>query len=304
MQFSEELLTLKDQVRFDKSFKVGKYDKIVIAGMGGSGIAGRIFSEIYDEKPVFLVDDYDIPSFVDDKTEFIAISYSGNTEETISASEEAAKKHANVHAITSGGSLSKMGFDTIIIPSGLQPRSSIGYLLMPLVNTFIKPKIGDVDEAYRLLSETDKDNEEEKSIASEIYNGEHIPVIYGSRPFRAIAYRWKTQFNENAKVLAYSNYFSELNHNDTMPLKDTYRKDEFYFLVFRSDDSRFSKRITVTEKITGNSFRMVDVRGSSLLAKLFYLIHFGDYLTYHLAELRGVDPQDVSLIEKLKKEIA
>ncbi len=304
MEFSEELKTLKDQVRFDGSFKTGTFSNIVIAGMGGSGIAGRIFSEMYSAKPVFVCDDYHIPEFVDENTEFIAVSYSGNTEETISAAEEAIKKGAKVHAITSGGHLSDLGIDTIRIPGGLQPRSAVGYLTMPIINTFIRPKHEDIEEAADLLSDLDKNNTVQENIATEIFAGRRIPVIYGSSPYRSVAYRWKTQFNENAKVLAYSNYFSELNHNDTMPLRDTYRKDEFYFMAFDSPDERIRKRMEVTQKITGTSFKKIEVKGSSLIARIFYLIHFGDYVTYHLARIRGVDPQDVSAIEDLKKKIS
>ncbi len=141
MNFDEELKTLKDQIKFGGRFEVKDHENIVIAGMGGSGISGKILSEFYSKKPLFVVDDYNIPDFVDEKTEFFAVSYSGNTEETLHAANQAKKKGAHVHAITSGGSLSKMNYDTILIPSGLQPRSALGYLLMPLVNrTLIKTR--------------------------------------------------------------------------------------------------------------------------------------------------------------------
>ncbi len=304
MRFDEELKTLKDQIKFNKAFKVEQHKNIVIAGMGGSGISGKIFSELYTKEPVFVVDDYKIPDFVDDKTEFFAVSYSGNTEETLIAAEEAKKRGSHVHAITSGGELSKSGYDTIIIPSGLQPRSAIGYLLMPLINTFIPQSEGDRDEAYHLLEEMDMNNGEMKNLAMKIYEKNLIPVIYGSSPFRNIAYRWKTQFNENSKIIAYSNYFSELNHNDTMPLKDTYRKDEFIFMVFSSNDSRIRKRIEITGKITGTEFRMIEPMGNSNFVRMLYLVHYGDYVTYHLANMRNIDPQDVSLIEELKRKLS
>ncbi len=304
MRFDEELKTLKDQIKFNKAFKVEQHKNIVVAGMGGSGISGKIFSELYTKEPVFVVDDYKIPDFVDDKTEFFAVSYSGNTEETLIAAEEAKKRGSHVHAITSGGALSKSGYDTIIIPGGLQPRSAIGYLLMPLINTFIPQSKGDRDEAYHVLDEMDMNNGEMKNLAMKIYEKNLIPVIYGSSPFRNIAYRWKTQFNENSKIIAYSNYFSELNHNDTMPLKDTYRKDEFIFMVFSSSDSRISRRIEITGKITGTEFRMIDPIGNSNFVRMLYLVHYGDYVTYHLANMRNVEPQDVSLIEELKRKLS
>ncbi len=150
----------------------------------------------------------------------------------------------------------------------------------------------------------DKNNDEMKNLAMKIYEKNLIPVIYGSSPFRNIAYRWKTQFNENAKIIAYSNYFSELNHNDTMPLKDTYRKDNFIFIAFSSKDEKIRKRIEITGKISNINFEMINPDGNDDFTRMFYLVHYGDYVTYHLARMRNVDPQDVSLIEELKKRLS
>ena len=305
MEFAEELKTLKEQIKFSEKFQLEfDFDNIVIAGMGGSGIAGKIFQEIYSRKPVITVDDYNIPDFVDERTLFIAISYSGNTEETISAARRALEKGATLFSITTGGMLAYMEAQKIVVPPGLQPRSSIGYMLMPLINTFLPQDSATIKRTHNLLSEMDKDSSVMKEYAAKMWEGKQIPVIYGYSPFKSIAYRWKTQFNENAKVLAYSNYFPELNHNDTMALKDTYRKDEFAFLTFGNPNSeRISRRIDATEEITGNSFLKIGAKGDSYFEKLFYLIHFGDYLSYHLSKFRGVDAADVSSIEDLKKKL-
>ena len=256
MEFIEELRFLKEQLFFKERLrKKSGFSNIVIAGMGGSGVAGQIFREMYSDVPVHLVDDYSIPRFVSRDTLFIGISYSGNTEETVSAVREATKKKAHVVTISSGGKLKGLGAQHIAIPNAsLQPRSATGYMLMPLLNTFGLVKKKELQSAYWLLSELDKDNDECKAHAQAIMTGEKIPCIFGSTPFSSIAYRWKTQFNENAKVLAYSNSFPELNHNDTMALAQTYSKDKFYFMVFASERERIKRRISVTAEIASAQF--------------------------------------------------
>lgn len=303
MDFLQELKTLKNQISFDAYFELpDEYDKIVISGMGGSGIAGKIFQELYSKKPLVTLDDYHVPEFVDEKTVFISMSYSGNTEEVLSATAEAQERGADVFAVTSGGELEKHVEETIKIPAGLQPRSSLGYMLMPLVNTFCKPDEGSVRRAEELVEDLDNSNGKQSEEAGRIYGNELIPVIYGATPFRAVAYRWRTQFNENAKILSLSHYFPELDHNEIVPLKSTYRKDQFVFYSLAgSGEIRNDARITATEKVTGVKMIRVEPRGESALEKIFYLIHYGDYLTYHLARLRGVDPTDVSTIESMKK---
>ena len=275
-----------------------------ITGMGGSGIAGKIFSEFYSKKPVHLVDDYNLPDFVSKSTLFIAISYSGSTEETISLVKQAVKKDAHIVTISSGGEMADHGDQHITIPrNDLQPRSATGWMLLPLLYGFDVASQSEIKDARGLVEGLDRNNAPCLSNAKAIWKGEHIPVIYGSRPFKSIAYRWKTQFNENAKVLAYSNSFPELNHNDTMALANTYKKNSFYFLVFGSQIPKIRKRIAVTAKITSSRFNTISPRGSSDVARMFYLLHYGDYLTYHLGLLRKVDPTDISLIQLLKKSV-
>lgn len=306
MEFIEELRFLKEQLFFkEKAARKDGFSNIIIAGMGGSGVAGQIFSEMYSEIPVHLVDDYSIPRFASKDTLFIGISYSGNTEETVSATREAIRKKAHVVTISSGGKLQKLGNQHIRIPNAsLQPRSATGYMLMPLLNTFGLVKKKDLQSAYWLLSELDKDNEECRVHAQSIIQGEKIPCVFGSSPFSSIAYRWKTQFNENAKVLAYSNSFPELNHNDTMALAQTYSKEKFYFMVFASERERIRKRISVTAEIANAQFNEIKAKGRTDFERMLYLLHYGDYVSYHLGKLRNVAPEDVSLIQKLKEKLA
>lgn len=305
MEFEEELGLLKEQLKFDDSFEVPNGTKnIVIAGMGGSGISGKIFHELYTKKPVHLVDDYRVPDFVSGSTLFISISYSGNTEETVSATKAAIEKGASTVTITAGGKLAEYGDQRIEIPRrDLQPRSATGYMLMPLLHGFDMVDDEEISDSYRLLSGLDRDSKDCLAHARNIYRNNSIPVIYGSHPYKSVAYRWKTQFNENAKILGYSNSFPELNHNDTMAIAQTYMKDKFYFMVFASELERIRERIEVTSRITESQFKLIHPKGKSDISRIFYLIHYGDYVTYHLGRLRKVNPTDVSLIEKLKKAL-
>ncbi len=305
MNFLDELKNLKEQIKSKDKFDVNfNFDNIVISGMGGSGIVGSIFQEYYTSQPVISIGDYGIPAFVNDKTLFIAVSYSGNTEETISNVEDAKKKGAHIWAITSGGKLATIVEDAIIIPSGIQPRSALGYMLMPFYNTFAPLSDDVINKTYEILSDMDKNHGEMKSEAFKIYENSSIPIIYGSKPFKSVAYRWKTQFNENAKTFAFYSYFPELNHNDTMPLKSAYRRNEYMFYAFESDNTRINHRISITQEVTGERFTVIQSPSNDYFTKLFYLIHYADYVTYELALVRNVDPTDVSTIEELKKKLA
>ncbi len=305
MEFLDELRLLKEQLKFTDRIEVPKgTDNIVIAGMGGSGIAGKIFSEFYTKMPIYIADDYNVPDYVSKSTLLVGMSYSGNTEETISAVKQGIEKGAHIVTVGTGGEIKKYGQQHISIPDmGIQPRSATGWMLMPLINGFGAVDGKDIKEAQSLVESLDSNNEECLKMAKEIANGDNIPVIYGSAPFKTVAYRWKMQFNENAKVLAYPASFPELNHSDTMALANTYRKDNLYFIVFGSKRDRISKRISVTARITKSRFKIVDPQGNSDFARMFYLFHYGDYVSYHLSAIRKVDPKDIALIEELKKNL-
>lgn len=304
MNFLEQLRNLRSQILYKVDLgEIPPFRNIVVAGMGGSGIAGSVFSEIYDGAPVQVISDYRLPRYAGKDTLFIGISYSGNTEEVVHASKEAIERGCAVKLVTSGGKLSQFDADLVKIPGGMQPRSAIGYLLKPFLSSFITEDESAYRGVSRLLKEVDDDNSEEKALAEEIAAAQQIPVIYGHYPYRWLAYRWKTQFNENSKILSYSAYFPELNHNETVPLKGTYRKENFRFLTFGDSPARISMRKSITSEITNTQFTEIGTKGDTSLEKLFYLIHYGDYLSYHLALARKIDPEDVSVISELKERL-
>lgn len=305
MDYLYDLKSFKQQLLFDATIDdTDKFKNIAVAGMGGSGIAAMIFHELYSKKPVALVNDYHIPDYVSSDTLFVAASFSGNTEETITATKEAKARGAWIVTIGTGGTLERYGDQHITIPQkDIQPRSATGYMLMPLINGFDMADKADIKKAYKLLDALDKDNSECLGHAKRIYQARAIPVIFGSHPFKSAAYKWKILFNENSKVIAYSNSFPELNHNDTMALAGTYQKEKLYFFAFDNADARITNRIKVTGEITKTDFNVIRPKGGSTIEKLFYLLHYGAYVSYHLAKLRKMDPTDISLIEDLKKRL-
>lgn len=303
MKFEDELKSLKEQILYDKVFDIPEnITNIAIAGIGGSGVIGKIFQELYTKVPVVTINSLYIPDHINENTLFIAVSYSGNTKETLDVLGKAEKRGVQSIAITSGGELEKISRNVIKIPSGHNPRCALGYMIAPLLKSFKLISKEEVEEAYNLLNRLDNDNAREKEIADAIAAKKLIPVIYSTPPFASVSYRWKTQFNENAKVFAYASFFPESAHNDMAALRYTYKKKNFYFMALEDATNRDMKKVVdAVEKLTKVSFHRIDAEGSSTFAKMMYLIHVGDYVSYHLATYRKKDPSDLKIVAKFKK---
>ena len=290
----------------------GKVDKIIIAGMGGSAVGGDLLRlYLHDLKiPIMTVRDYKLPNFVDENTLVFVVSYSGNTEETLSAFEDVQKKKAKIVAVTSGGKLAESAKKVIKIPKGLQPRAALGYLFFPvlgvLVNSGIaKDNSGDVNEMLDILSNTSDFKTFGESLAKQI--GNRTPLIYASEQFSAVAYRWKTQFNENSKIAAFAGNFSELNHNEIVGYQSMNR-EKFITIFLRDnfDNDRIKKRMDITKEIISQKVDVVEVytKGSSMLSRLFSALYYADFASYYLALQNKIDPTPVHVIESLKKKLA
>ncbi len=290
----------------------GKVDKIIVAGMGGSAVGGDLLKlYLHDLKiPIITVRDYKLPNFVDENTLVFVVSYSGNTEETLSAFEDATKRKAKIVAVTSGGKLAELAKKVIKIPSGLQPRAALGYIFFPvlgvLVNSGIaKENSGDVKEMLDILSNTNDFKSFGEKLAKQI--GNRTPLIYASEQFSAVAYRWKTQFNENSKVAAFTHNFSELNHNEIVGYQ-TMSREKFISIFLRDnfDNDRIKKRMDITKEIISQKVDVVEIftKGSSLLSRLFSALYYADFASYYLALQNKIDPTPVHVIESLKKKLS
>ncbi|MFH2027954.1 MAG: bifunctional phosphoglucose/phosphomannose isomerase [Nanoarchaeota archaeon] len=284
---------------------------VVVTGMGGSAIGGDLLKSYLakTDLPVFVNRDYNIPNFVNENTLVFAVSYSGNTEETLSAVQQAKEKNAKIIGITSGGRLEKEVQTKIKVPTGFQPRAAICYLFFPMLGVLynsgmIDVKNTDLNAMLKRLANFSYYREQGSKLAK-VINGK-TPIIYSSELLAPVAYRFKTQINENAKYPAFTGVFSEMNHNEINAFESMDR-NKFVVLLLRDqqDHPRIKKRMDVCRDIISNRVNVEDVvvEGDSLLERMFSTIHLGDIASYELALLNRVDPSPVDVIEGLKKRL-
>ncbi len=306
-----------------------KANKVLILGMGGSGIGGEIAKGLTlktSEIPIHTHHNYGIPEFVDDRTLVIAISYSGNTEEVTDSFIEAYKKGAKLIAITTGGELEKLALKYRApyyrFAYKSPPRAALGYLLVSIIGILKKLNIVDIAEQdlkttlSMLKNQKEQINREvpisknqAKKIAQKLYN--KIPVIYGTNSLESVAIRWKTQINENAKSAAYAEIIPESNHNSIVGLDfPNELKDKLTFIILRSKLDHPKSKLrqdffykTLKSKKISTEIVSVDMAIESPLAETSALIYLGDMVSYYLAILNTCDPYPVDIITKLKNTI-
>lgn len=299
---------------------------IIITGMGGSAIGGDIVNSwLYDklEIPIFINRGYELPKFANSKTLVIPVSYSGNTEETLSCFNEAINKKCKIIAITSNGKLEKRCMKNKIsyvkVPLGIAPRAALPYLLFSIISVLQKMQLISLNKEIndtiktleglrkQIIPEIKTDKNISKQIAISIKDT--YPVIYGHSYFSPIAKRWRTQLNENAEILASDYEFVETNHNDIVGWSNDSFTKRFSVILLRDKEERIEikNRIELVKKLvyekkTGNVIE-VFTRGNTKLAKMMSLLYIGDFVSIYLAILNNIDPTPVKIIEKLKKEL-
>lgn len=305
------------------------YKNVMVSGLGGSAIGGDILRAYAFPRaliPVLVNRDYNLPNFVNEATLFIAVSYSGNTEETLQAYQHAKSRRAQILVISSGGKLTEAaradGYPVVSIPGGLSPRAASGFLLAPLLLSLESLGIlqgvkGDIAETVAVLESLrdllqpghEGQSNPAQAIAATIK--EAIPVIWGSANCtEAAALRWKAQINENAKSPAYYNVFPELNHNEIVGFEapsGLLAQMVIIILKDRYDHERVQQRMRITRSLIEDKVKKVievESAGESLLARLYSLIYIGDYASYYLALEYGIDPTPVRVIDYLKQELA
>jgi len=300
---------------------------IVVAGMGGSAIGGDVVKTIARLEltlPFYVNRNYLLPNWANEKTLVICSSYSGNTEESLSAYEDALKKGAMVCGISTGGKLSEniksKGFDLIEIPGGLQPRAALAYSFIPMLYLFNKIGlisnllIDDLSNSIIHL-EKKRDTYSVGDVSNPIYKMAKdiygmIPIIYGITDTTVVvALRWKGQFCENSKMLAYHNEIPELNHNEIVGWgnnPDLLSEMSVIWLKDKNDNKRAQFRQDITKAILndiGIIQHEVSAEGDTDIDRLLNLINYGDWLSYWCAILHTTDPSPVEKINKLKKAL-
>lgn len=301
---------------------------IVISGLGGSAIGGDLLRSYLAGEikvPIAVNRNYLLPQYVNDKSLVIISSYSGNTEETISSHKDAVKRKAKILCVTSGGTVKAFAEQKkqpfIHIPGGLPPRAALGYSFFPTLIALsklglIRSQKKEIKETIALLQKKSavySNHEAENNPALVLAKKLHgkLPVIYSSADrFDTVNLRWRGQFAENAKMLSYGNLFPELNHNEIVGWevqKDIMSKIHVVILHDRDDHVRIQRRMEITKNIIGefaDGISEVNSEGKSLLARMFSLLHLGDWVSFYLAMLNHVDPTPVKKIDFLKSELA
>ncbi len=301
---------------------------VLILGMGGSAIGGDLVAALarYESPcPVYVCRDYRIPSWVGSETLVIASSYSGNTEETIAAFQQALEAKARCVAVTTGGKLAalaqEMGIPLWTITYVGQPRSAIGYSLLYLLRILeeaglVESKGKEVEKAISLVEslrerikpEIPSEENPAKKLALALYGS--IPVVYGPGFLGAVARRWKGQFNENSKNWAFYEELPEAHHNAVMGYSNP-AENKSKFVVILLDSSlehpRHEARLRITEELLAMEnvpCYSVKVEGNTFLEQMLWSIHFGDFVSYYLAILNGAEPSSVEIISYIKRRLA
>jgi glucose/mannose-6-phosphate isomerase len=301
---------------------------IVVVGMGGSAICGEILHDWLRDKlpiPIQVCRDYTLPAYVNKDTLVFVNSYSGNTEETLTAFLTAIHRKCTVIAVTSGGQLGlfckKLQVPHMIIPEGLQPRVAIPYMFFPLAVFMEKMGIisnidDELAEAIAVLERVAKanapdvptENNRAKQLAQELM--ETIPVIYGFRQYSSIAQRLKAQFNENSKVPSKCDIFPELNHNETVGYEapeSLTKKQSIILIRDPQEPPEIRNRIETTTSLVfnrANKVLEITAEGEGKLAKMFSVMCAGDFASVYLAILQNKDPTPVNIIVRVKSELA
>lgn len=300
---------------------------IVALGMGGSGIGGDVLRAVlYDESPVPVISakEYRAPAFVGPASLVFACSYSGNTEETLAAYDDAAARGARCLVITSGGELLRRARErrhpAVVVPPGVPPRAALAYMFLPMLALLGRAGIvrsfdAELREAVSVVKGTVErlgpggSDSSARALAERLLG--RIPVVYSALPFlEPAAQRWKDQFNENAKTFAVWNTFPELNHNETVGWGvDPALAKVIHVIILRDprEPARLGQRVTITKELAFRNAAGLDEiasEGEGRLARLLSIIAHGDLVSWYLALLRGVDPTPVAVIEDLKKRLA
>lgn len=312
----EEGLAIGRELEFNKA--QAKVKHVVMAGLGGSGIGAEIVLNYLERStpvPLVLSKDYFLPGFVNEETLVIVCSYSGNTEEALCILEEAIHKKATIVCITSGGKLQALAqannIDCILLPAGIPPRACIGCSFSQIL--FVLQKFALIDNSFeaeisnaiRLLSgELDTIKKDAAALAEKLQH--KLPVIYSDQRIAGVATRWRQQFNENSKVLGWERPFPEMNHNELVGWRDQAEGLAVIFLHTGGELDRVSRRFEINRSVICNFTNAVfDIvaKGDSFLERAIYLILLGDWTSWYLAELRGVDAVEVNVIDYLKAEL-
>ena len=297
----------------------GPYSNVVVTGLGGSGIGGKIAAQLVHKEakcPIEVYHNYYLPGYVDHKSLVIACSYSGNTEETIAAMEQALAKGARVCVVTSGGIMLEMakakGLDHIVIPGGNPPRTMLAYSLVQIF--FVLHHFGIIGDGFEGAISTaagmlEGDKEDIKQAAMDLTEklvGKRL-VIYSEANTEAVSIRFRQQVNENSKELCWHHTIPEMNHNELVGWAGGDKSVAVVIFRHKTDHERTQMRMEINkgifEKYTPHVHEVWS-QGDTAFARQLHLINLGDWVSLFWAQKKGVDPSEIAVINMLKGKLA
>jgi glucose/mannose-6-phosphate isomerase len=299
---------------------------LVVAGMGGSGIGGALACAALGDhasRPIYVTRAYGLPPWTTPETTVLCASYSGDTEETLACYESAGALGAQRVVVTTGGRLAEQAradrVPVIPLPGGFQPRAAVAYMTVAALEVAALCGAGprltsEIDvaasHAEQLVAEWGPDAPED-SLAKEVARGLHgsAPVVAGAGLTAPVAYRWKTQVNENAKLPCFAHELPELDHNELVGWEGAPEVGRFAAVFLDDSDShpRVKARMELTQRLIADHATAcfhVETRGQTTIERVFSLVLLGDLVSIYLAALRGVDPGPVRVLEQLKTDLA
>jgi glucose/mannose-6-phosphate isomerase len=292
--------------------------QVVVCGMGGSGIGGKIVGQWVESSsrvPVISVQDYTLPAFVGPNTLVVGSSYSGNTEETLFALREAQERNAQIVGICSGGQVQefckKHNYPYVIVPGGNPPRTALAYSLVQLSKLFLtvglasKTILKEIGQGELLIrAQLDSIQEKAMEVANELQG--RVVAVYASANYEAITIRTKQQLNENSKELAWQNVIPEMNHNELVGWGGGDNRFAALFLQTNDLSLRNQKRFDISvERTKSKTDKVVvlEALGDTMVEKSIYLIHLLDWVSLYLSNLKNGDPIEIEIIDYLKEEL-
>jgi len=323
---------IREAVKLAEDFSVnidaGSISSILFAGMGGSAIGGDLVRSILEDEcklPISVVRNYKLPVWAGESTLTLVSSYSGNTEETLSAYKDALKKGCKIICLTTGGKLQELADNddvpVLIIPAGLPPRGAIAYSSISWLLIFaslgiisdssneIAAMASDLEKVIKDYGNYDSAQDNLPLTVARKAVGQ-IPLIYISTgSFSVIGKRWANQIQENAKMLAYTNELPEMNHNEIMGWHLTGQSKESVlpiFIISNNHHPRVNLRLDITSKLVENKrgeVVRINPTGDKLILQLFSLIVLGDFMSYYLSLLNHINPGPVDIITELKEQL-
>jgi glucose/mannose-6-phosphate isomerase len=299
------------------------FDKVCICGMGGSAMSGDIIADTLLTTwniPIHIIRSTGLPKWVDDRTLVIASSYSGNTKETLMMYDQAKARGCRIIVITAGGELRnkclRYSNKLIEVPTNMQPRSAIGYMIGYLANiieTAGGPKVR--TELLKLIPSLRRFRESiwmrnPESAAKRIAERMHgtVPAIYAAGPLASVAIRWKNQINENSKMIAFNGAIQELNHNEIVGWSECAQRSKCRPVFLYDEVTSDMVRSMMNESLdvlraAGIEPETISISGRSVLERSLKAVMLGDYVSLFLASMSGVDPMDVGPITSFKQKL-